>query len=70
MNRNNRWALIVGIVLCLAAIGITLSMAIIRKEGVRGLWNRKKGYIEAVHPETGPLLDEAERRAKDAKVVP
>jgi hypothetical protein len=67
MKREKRLTLIVGIVLALAAIGLTISMSIIRKEGIEGLWNRKKDFIKKGHPEAGPILDEAERQVRKTK---
>jgi hypothetical protein len=52
------------VVVCLTAIGISISLAIVRNEGFEGLWKRKRNVIEAGRPEARPVLDKLEQGVK------
>jgi hypothetical protein len=40
---------------------------IVQREGWEGVWARKRGYIQKMHPESTPVLDEAEKRFRQDK---
>jgi hypothetical protein len=53
------------VVVCLAAVGISVALSIVRAEGVDGLWKRKRGVVEAAHPGSGAIMDKVERRVEE-----
>jgi hypothetical protein len=53
------------VALVAAAVGLAITVQIVREEGWDGLWQKKRGFIEKSHPETGPALDKAERLRPD-----
>lgn len=56
------------VVLCCAAVcGITITVVLIQREGMRGLWQRKRSFLEKVHPGLKPLMDKAESEAPGLK---
>ena len=65
MGGKRIWVAVVGISLCLAILGIAITLSIVQNEGWEGLWKRKRGFLESTHPESGPVIDQAEKRARD-----
>jgi hypothetical protein len=55
---------IVMTVVALAAIGLAVSLSIVRREGIEGLWNRKKDWIEKTQPGLAPSVDKAEKAVR------
>jgi hypothetical protein len=53
------------VVVCLAAIGISVALSIVRTEGVDGLWKRKRGVVEAAHPGSGVVMDKVQRGVEE-----
>ena len=63
-KRKSAWPAVAFFVLLAALFGVALTLDIVRKEGWEGLWYRKRSVLESTHPETGPVLDEAEKTVK------
>ena len=63
-KRSSAWSTVVFFVLLAALFGLAVTLDIVRKEGWEGFWNRKRTILESTHPESGPLVDEAEKRTK------
>ena len=61
--RPRTWVVILlAILMGLVLFGLTASAIIVRNEGLEGLFNRKRRAVEAVAPETLPVLDEVADR--------
>jgi hypothetical protein len=57
----------IGIAFGLLAIGaVSVAGYIAKTQGLSSFWNRKRAVIERVRPESAPLLDRAERAARQA----
>lgn len=69
LNGRPRTSVVVllSILMGLVLIGVTSSVVIVRNEGLEGLFNRKRKAVEAVAPETLPVLDEVEDRVLDGQ---
>lgn len=70
MGSRKFWNAWIVVLICAAAVGIGVSLNIVRNEGWEGLWKQKRGFVESAHPESKPLLDESEQRAKGARLAP
>lgn len=58
------WPVVLAFLAIATLLGLGYGLNIVRKEGWEGLWHRKKALIKSAKPDAGPMLDEAERRAK------
>ena len=70
MASRRFWTAWIVVLVCAAIVGIGIGLNIVGIEDWEGLWKRKRGFVESAHPESKPLLDEAEQRAKGARLVP
>ncbi|HSI71887.1 MAG TPA: hypothetical protein VK934_01820 [Fimbriimonas sp.] len=63
-KRRSPWMVLLAIFLCLLAFGLTTMMNIIRKEGIEGVFDRKRDAVKQVMPEAVPLVDRIEEQVR------
>ena len=57
---------LVAVLLCLLCLGFALTASIVSREGVGGVFKRKRAALKRVMPEAIPVLDRIEERSRKA----
>lgn len=66
-KRPNIWTIALVLLLCGLLIGFASVATIVSREGVDGVFQRKRKVVKEVMPGALPLVDEVEQRVKGQK---
>jgi hypothetical protein len=64
-TRRELWMVALVVFLFILFIGVSTSVVIIRREGIDGLFRRKRAVVEQVRPEALPIQDKIEKAVRD-----
>ncbi|MDQ2985843.1 MAG: hypothetical protein M3R13_03870 [Armatimonadota bacterium] len=63
-KRRSPWPALLFVLGLLLLIGLVSAVTIIRREGLEGLFNRKRAAVKRVAPDALPLLDKVEEQIR------
>lgn len=65
MNHGRKlWPALLATILCLLCLGLTTTGNVVSREGLDGLFKRKRDAVRQVMPEALPVVDEVEERVR------
>jgi hypothetical protein len=64
-SRRELWIGILIVFLLLLLICVSSTVVIVRREGIDGLFRRKRAVVERVAPQALPIQDSVEKEVKD-----